>query len=143
MLTYRLFHVAVQASQVIYSMSPGKSLLLGAALLFTLPPVALLAFITVIGMPIGVVLMAAYPVLLLAGYLATLFFIATKLSAVIRKPRKLGGWEQAVFLVLALLLLSLLVWIPYMGGFILGITITTGIGAWALSIYRRFWEDEA
>ncbi len=143
LLTDRLFPVAVRASQAAYTGSPGKSLLVGAALFFSLPPVALLSLVTVIGIPVGLVLLALYPVVLLAGYLASLFAIASRTAALICGARKLPRWEHVVFLIAAILILFLLSSIPFAGGFILVIATTTGIGAWAISIYRRFWAHEA
>lgn len=143
MLASRLFPVAVQAGQAAYSGSPGKSFLLGAALLFSLPPVAILCFVTVIGIPIALVLLAFYPVMLLAGYLGSVYFFASKISAAFGRSWDARWWQQAGFLAAALLILFLLAWIPFAGVLILGILLATGIGAWALSIYRRFWGNEA
>jgi hypothetical protein len=116
--------------------APAKSLGLGTALLFGIPPVAVLLVITIIGIPIGVVLIAAYALGLIAGYVVTALFIAHRLARTVQRA-PLGGWRRHAFLAGALLLLALATSVPYVGPVIAVLAAAGGLGALVLQRFSR------
>ncbi|OGB20805.1 MAG: hypothetical protein A3I66_19545 [Burkholderiales bacterium RIFCSPLOWO2_02_FULL_57_36] len=107
-------------------------------MLFTLPPVAILFMITVIGIPIGLGLLALYPVLLLLGYLATAFFIGREAANAMHQPKDVTLGKQIAFLAGALLLLTIVAMIPVLGGLLMFLALVIGIGGWAVWLYQRY-----
>ncbi|MFC5498912.1 hypothetical protein ACFPOE_15290 [Caenimonas terrae] len=117
--------------------SPGLSLALGFGALVALPVLAVLLFITVLGIPLGLTLLALYPVLLLAGYLVGVLCIARLAQPALRKEAPATfGW-QIGFFALALLLVSLIGRVPVAGTLVLAVITVMGTGASVLMLYRR------
>lgn len=137
MLLYLLFPNAVLGIEQAIEQHPVRSLLTGLALLFTVPPLAILFMATVIGLPIGFALLLLYPLALLLGYLATAFFLGKRLALTMKHSDPLSTKKQALFLALALLILSLALAIPFLGGFILILAIVIGTGGWAVWAQRK------
>lgn len=137
MLLYMLFPNAVVGAEQAMEQYPVRSLLTGLVLLFIVPPLAILFMVTVIGLPIGFALLLLYPLTLLLGYLATAFFLGKKLAVAMKHTGRLSLKKQTIFLALALLILSLALAIPFLGGFILMLAIVTGVGGWAVWTQRK------
>lgn len=132
MLLYLLFPNAVAGAEQTMEQHPVWSLLTGLVVLFIVPPLAILFMVTVIGLPVGFTLLLLYPLTLLLGYLATAFLLGKKLAVAMKHTGPLSLTKQALFLALALLILSLALAIPFLGGFILILVIMTGVGGWAV-----------
>jgi hypothetical protein len=115
---------------------PARSIGIGTALFFSVPPVAVLLVITIIGIPVGITLIAAYALALLVGYLVVAYFCAGKLAQVLRQ-RTLGGWMRYALLASALLLLALAISIPYLGALVLVLAAAAGLGAIVLQRFSR------
>jgi hypothetical protein len=115
---------------------PSKSLALGTALFFSVPPVAVLLVITIIGIPVGLALLLAYALGLAGGYIVTALFIAARLARLVQ-GRALTGWRQYAFMAAALLLLALVTSIPYVGALILLLVCAGGLGAVVLQRFSR------
>jgi hypothetical protein len=117
--------------------SPWLALAVGFAMLVAVPVLAVLLFITLLGIPLGLAVLALYPVMLLAGFVLGVLFIAGRLPAALRKqpPARFGasvGWfALALFLVMAAGA------VPVAGGIAVGLLSLAGIGALVLEIYRR------
>jgi len=110
---------------------PWRSLALGFALLFTVPPLAVLAMASVVGLPLGFAMLLLYPLLLLLGYLATAFFLSLRASSAAGRAEEPGIGRQTLFLALALLVLGLLLAIPFVGPLVLLLATVAGAGALA------------
>lgn len=123
-------------------MHPGRSVLLGLAFAFTVPPVAMLSIITIIGLPLGISLLLLYPLALLLGYLATAFFLSRRLAAAMKRNESFSFWRQLLFLALALLVLSLALAIPFLGPIIFIVATVTGVGALVVWGYLRIRGTE-
>lgn len=118
--------------------SPLKSVGLGTAIFFSLPPVILLLLITIIGIPIALMLAAVYAVALLIGYLVTAFFIGDRLMRAARRHGEPGfGWRIGA-LAAALLLLWLAYTLPYVGGLIVLVALLAGLGAMVLQAFSSY-----
>lgn len=107
----------------------GRSLLAGFALLVCVPVGALLLFITIIGIPAGLAILAAYLALLPVAYVA---------SAVGAGDWALQRWQpqrgtktawRIGAACLALLVLALLGWVPVLGWVIAFLALLAGLGA--------------
>ncbi|MGB8856117.1 MAG: hypothetical protein WCC58_05540, partial [Burkholderiales bacterium] len=118
--------------------SPWKSLGLGAAMLFTLPPLAILLMITIIGIPLAFALMALYAVLLLVGYLTTALYIGARAATALKKDTTNATWTRIGFAALALLALGLIRLIPFAGGLAVFVALLIGMGAWSLHLFHRY-----
>lgn len=137
---YLLFPNAVRGVRESIAGAPLRSAVIGLALLFTLPPVALLLMLTVIGIPIGLGLFALYPLLLMLGYLAAAFFIGRKLADAVHaaQPPESSKRKQALFLAAALLLLGIAGAIPVLGWLFVFLCLVAGIGGWAIWLAGRY-----
>ena len=116
--------------------SPIRSIGLGSALFFGVPPVAVLLVITIIGIPIGLVLAAVYALALLAGYLIAVFFIAEKFAAPISRETWRSRWRLAI-VAAALVALALVTSIPYAGPLVGLGAVSAGLGALVLQAFSR------
>jgi hypothetical protein len=117
--------------------APVKSLGLGSALFFSVPPVAVLLIITIIGIPIGLALAAIHAVALVIGYLVTGFFIAQKLAQPLGAHTQALAWRLA-FLAVALVLLAFAGTVPYAGPVALILALAGGLGAMVLQAFSRY-----
>ncbi|MGB8339922.1 MAG: polymer-forming cytoskeletal protein [Burkholderiales bacterium] len=133
-----LFPNATRGAQQEVGASPWKSLGLGAALLFTLPPIAILLMISIIGIPLAFALLALYPVLLLVGYLTTALYIGDRTATALKKDTTNAIWIRIGFAALALLALWLIRLIPVAGSLAVFVTLLIGVGAWSLHLYHRY-----
>jgi hypothetical protein len=136
-LLLALFPRFTSSSVLTLNATPLKSLGLGTAIFFSLPPVMLLLVITIIGIPVALLLAAVYAVALLIGYLITAFFIGERLVRLARRPAP-AFWLRIVCLGVALLLLWLLNNIPYAGGLAVLVALWLGIGAMVLQAFSNY-----
>jgi cytoskeletal protein CcmA (bactofilin family) len=125
-----------RAAQFVGS-DPLKSLGLGFAVLVCAPVLVILLLITVIGIPVGLILLTAYLLLLFLGWLTTATFIGQKIRGVFGANRAATtGWR-----LLALLAALLLLWfagrIPYVGHWIQLAVLLAGMGALVLAAWNR------
>lgn len=132
-----VFPVFSQRAADTVKSSPGLALAIGFGALVAVPVLAVLLFITVLGIPLGLTVLALYPVLLLVGYLVGVLFIARLAQAAMRKDQPATfGWRVGFF-ALALLLVMLVGRVPFVGALALGLVAVAGIGASVLDLYRR------
>ena len=124
---------------------PGKSIALGFALAMCVPAAAILALVTVIGIPLGVGLLLVYPVLLMLGYITVSMFLGDRLAAHIGKRSEgapgLGLRVTGFAVSLAALVLVTLV--PYVGWLALLLAVVAGLGAWSLRCWRAYAAPRA
>jgi hypothetical protein len=137
-LLFILFPNAVSGTQQTMQQTPLRSLLVGIALLCTVPPVAVLFMVTIIGIPVGFTLLMLYPMLLLLGYLGAAFFVSRTTAGAIHQDKRSGRGWQIVFLAMGLALMTLAGKIPFLGGLLVFLAVVTGVGGWAQWLYRRY-----
>lgn len=122
---------------------PWKSLALGLALLVTVPVAALILVVTVVGTPLGLSVLALYPVALLAGFLLALVALGDAgLRFVGRGAGARRGW-RLLGLALAMTILALLQLVPFLGGFIGFVVLLSGLGALGLGVGRQYRREDA
>lgn len=117
--------------------SPWISLGLGFGALVAVPLFAVVLFITVLGMPIGMAVMALYPALMLAGFVIGVLFIARFIETRMRKSAPESFGKATGYFAIALLLTLLIAQIPYFGFWVVVILAIIGIGGCAHSIFQR------
>jgi cytoskeletal protein CcmA (bactofilin family) len=114
------------------------SLGLGAALLVAVPITALMLFVTIIGIPLGFATLMGYGLLLILGYLTAALAVGDWLLERSR-PADAGnaGWRM-LFLLLALVAITLLRWVPWIGSLAVFLLFMAGLGAFALRSARGY-----
>jgi len=115
---------------------PLNSLLAGFTLLITVPIVALLLIVTVLGLPIGLVLAATYAVALFAGVLTTAFFLGDAEARWLKPQAEMSRGRQAALLLAGVLTLALLRMV--FGGFAVFLAILFGLGALSVSFRQAY-----
>lgn len=115
----------------------GMSALLGFAALACIPVAAVIALVTIVGIPVGVLALLAYPIVLIVGYAGSA--IALGDAALLRWRGNLGGsaLRRAGAAALAMLIIAACARIPFVGGFVVFVAMIAGVGALTLQIRRR------
>jgi branched-chain amino acid transport system permease protein len=115
---------------------PWRSLALGFALLVAVPAAAVLLMATVIGLPIGLAVLAIYPVALLAGVLVPLVGLGEAAVRAVRRERALAWRPLGVLL--AVVLLALAAALPRVGGLAVLLVLVIGLGGLATEVFRAW-----
>jgi len=108
------------------------SLGLGVAVLAGAPLAMVVAAITMIGIPISLMLFAAY---LAAIYLAKIW-VGAFLGRILLKPSGATKGDWLLGLLVGLLILTVVGFIPYLGGLVRLGVVCLGLGAFAGQLYR-------
>jgi cytoskeletal protein CcmA (bactofilin family) len=111
---------------------------LGLALLIAVPVVAVVLFVTIIGIPLGFAVLLGYGLILMLGYMTGALAFGDLLLARVR-PAEAGaaGWRM-LFLLLALVVIALLRRVPWIGELAVFVLFLAGLGAFALRGVRRY-----
>ena len=105
---------------------PWRSGLLGLAVLVLLPFLAVLAAVTVVGLPVALILVALWILGLFAGPVPAVAAIGNRLVG--GRGGRFGGF------VLGSVVWGLLRLIPVVGAIVYGLTLLWGLGAWASGV---------
>lgn len=115
---------------------PGLAIVLGFVLLICTPVAALIALITLIGIPLGLLLIALYLALLPVGYATAGIGLGDwGLRRALPARAEALGWRIGAT-ALALVLLALAGWIPWLGWLIGLAALLAGLGALLLQLRR-------
>ena len=135
-LLLAVFPDATRAAASTIASNPGKSLLLGVALLLGTPILILLLLISILGMSLSFTLLALFFLWLLFGLLTALIFVGD-LGARLARREGRRGW-RILFFLLALLVFGLFARVPIAGAMLWTLALLLGLGAWTLSLRRRY-----
>lgn len=127
---------AIHTSQRIRT-TPWLALAVGLGTLLAVPVLAVLLFITLLGIPLGIMVISLYPVLLLAGFVVGVVFIARLIPAAMRQPEPASFGRNVAYVALALVIVMLVGSVPAVGGMLIGLMTLAGIGACVLEVYWR------
>jgi cytoskeletal protein CcmA (bactofilin family) len=116
---------------------PLGAVALGVVVVLMVPVVAVLLCVTVLGIPLGLLLLAVYPVLLLAGYFIGVLAIARRLAAALRKPQPTGFAGTFGWFALALVLAVLAGLVPGLGKLAMALLVLGGSGAAVIELQHR------
>jgi hypothetical protein len=109
-----------------------RSLGLGSAVLAGAPVAMILMAITLVGLPASLMLLAVY---LVAIYLAKIW-VAAFLGHMLLKPTTATKGDWLLGLLVGLLVLTVVGFIPYLGGLVRLGVVCLGLGAFAWQLYR-------
>jgi cytoskeletal protein CcmA (bactofilin family) len=119
---------------------PWKALALGFCLLLCLPVAAILFMVTIIGTPVGIVVLLLYPVMLLLGFVTGALSLGDQVAILIAKRRGGAvkpGWRYAA-LSASLLALLLVCKVPLVGCVAAFLVLLFGLGAFWICAYRGY-----
>ncbi len=122
---------------------PLPSIGLGMAMLVAVPFLAVILFITIIGIPLGLAVLLGYGLLLMLGYLTAALAIGDlALERVRPADAATTGW-RVLFLVAALVMLALLRLVPWLGDLVVLVLFLAGLGAFSLRLLRSYRSNPA
>jgi len=106
-------------------------LLTGFALIVCVPVAAILAMVSVIGIPIGFLLMFMWPIVVMMGYLAGALFLGDTLAALFSRDARRNSNRGMRILGLAIVLAAAIVvaQIPMLGAILIPAVLFLGTGA--------------
>jgi len=138
-----IFPRFTSAAAGVIETDPWRSLGYGALVLVGAPLTMIALFVTGIGFPLGLVVLAGYPVVLLLGYLVAALFVGV---AGARRLGRDGGASSKAALILrlfaALVVLALARLVPILGGLVGFAALLFGVGALALQLQRAYQRRE-
>jgi cytoskeletal protein CcmA (bactofilin family) len=120
---------------------PGRSLLAGFVLLVTAPAVAILLIVSILGLPIGLAIGAAYAIALFSGVLVTAFFLGDAEARLLESRPIVTRGQHAVLLLAGVLTLALLR--SVLGGVVVFASVVFGLGALMLTAYQRYSQTSS
>ncbi len=127
-LFYLLFPHYTVASVRRIAADPVTSVGLGFAFLVVTPLLAFFLMLIVLGLWIGLSVLALYCVALLAGFLIACFFVAERGAKLFKQDISSRG-RRLISVVVAIFVLGLVQTIPLLGGLLLFILLLLGLGA--------------
>jgi hypothetical protein len=116
---------------------PWRVLGLGLAVLVCVPFVVVMLLITIIGIPLALLVIPLYLLLLFLGWVVTALFVAHRVLGFVRAGQPVTQGWRLVALFLALVALSLVRQVPFVGGFVAFIALLAGIGALVWQAWSR------
>jgi cytoskeletal protein CcmA (bactofilin family) len=117
--------------------APGKMFLVGLAALLIIPVLAALLFITILGIPLGLVTLMLYPAMLLLGYLVGAYFLSRRALIAFGREGAPSFVATIGYFSLALFLLAVILHVPLIGPVLLGAIAIIGTGACVIELNRR------
>jgi hypothetical protein len=118
--------------------APGQSLLAGLVLLVTVPFVAVLLMISLVGLPAGLVLGAAYAAALFIGVVTTAMFVGSLEQALFKLASPPTKGQRIGVLLAGVMTLVVLRSIPVLGTLVVFASIAAGLGAMGIWLYRAY-----
>jgi hypothetical protein len=102
------------------------------------PLAAVILMITIVGIPLALMMVFGYMVLLMLGYVIAAIFVGDFALEKLGGDRvKSVGW-RVLFLLLALVLLSIVRQLPLIGGLAVALLFVAGIGAFTMRTWKGF-----
>jgi cytoskeletal protein CcmA (bactofilin family) len=127
---------SVESAQRIRS-DPLKSIGVGFILFLITPFVAIVLMSIVVGIWVGMALLALYAVALLAGYLIGCLFVGDWGARLMKQELTTKG-RRIASLALAIVLLGIVALVPALGGLLIFILLLSGLGAGLLQIQLAY-----
>lgn len=117
---------------------PGMSALAGFVALVCLPVLAILLLVTIVGLPLGLLTLLAYPILLLVAYVSVAV-MAGRMALARWKPQRQAhrGW-QAGAAAASMLAIAVIASVPWIGALVVLAVLFMGLGSLFLTV-RAAW----
>jgi hypothetical protein len=136
-ILFWLFPKFTVASAGRITSNPWKSLGLGVAILLATPIVVIILMSIVLGVWIGLSVLALYFVALLLGFLISCFFVGERGAKMLKKDISTTG-RRILSVALAIMLIGFLSIIPVLGGLMLLALLLLGLGAGVLQVHFTY-----
>jgi hypothetical protein len=117
---------------------PWQSIGLGFAIMVLIPVLIAVSMIVVVGVWVGLAMLALYPVLLLGGYLIGLFSIGDFVAGLLKQEIAGSMPKQTLFFSLALAVAGIVWLIPLLGGLINCLILLAGTGSISMNIRKAY-----
>ena len=127
-LLYLCFPNYTRAAAARVGADPWNSLGLGFVVLVATPVVAFILMLLVVGLWVGLSLLAMYAVALLVGFLVGCFFLAERGAGWFRQELSSTG-RRLIAVIIVIFILGLVQTIPLAGGLLLFLLLLFGLGA--------------
>jgi len=114
----------------------GKTLLIGLLGLIVIPVVSILAFIPIITIPAGLILLALYLIFMYLGWILVGILIGYFLLQL-----KFSGPSVVLSAIIGILILTILALIPFLGGLICFAATIIGLGAVLYGVSQKIWGN--
>lgn len=120
---------------------PVESLVFAILLWIALPVLGVISILTIIGIPLGLMLLLSFPIIWMVGYTVA----GARLGAVITPRLSLGGHPERPFWEVAagIIAFQLIGLVPFIGGVVVGLAGFIGSGAIVYLAYRSRSERRA
>lgn len=117
-----------------------RSFLFGVVFFIGVPIVALLSIITLFGIPLGLMVLLVYIILVLLSVFVSAVSVANWINKL--GNFNLGFWALTGFALIIFLLINLLLMVPLIGWFVLGIISCLSFGSILFSMRINFYSAE-
>ncbi len=118
-----------------------KDFLAGFVTLFMLPVASILSFITLIGIPFGILALLIYATLIVLAVLIAPIFLGSWLYMLATKHEGMEvSWKTVLFGVLALYVVK---FIPFVGGMVSFVLFVVLFGALIRILYGKVWKNRS
>jgi hypothetical protein len=124
-----LFPRWADGAQARLAKAPGISMAVGAGVILLAPLAVLLLLITIVGAPLAIALLAAYGLVLLAGYLVVAGALGERLLRLAHENEAPTRANRLVALAASVVLLGLLAALPVLGWIVTLLVLMAGTGA--------------
>ncbi len=122
---------------------PWQSSGIGFVMLICVPFAIVVLMLTVFGCPLALMMIYCYIVMLMHGYLIAALFVGDLALERLGAERANSlGW-RLLFLLLALIALSIVRQVPLIGGLVVALLFLAGIGAFTIRSWRGIRQQEA
>ena len=132
-MLHLLFPHYTRASSRRIATDPWSSLGLGFVFVVMIPLAAILLMLIVLGLWVGLTLLALYCVALLTGFLIACFFLGERGAMLFKQDVSATG-RRLISLAAAIFVLGLVQTIPLLGGLILFLLLLLGLGAGVMQL---------
>jgi len=119
-----------------------QSAMLGFAFVVAVPVLVVLLFVTVIGIPLGIATLLGYLITLIIGWLLTAIALGDLAVERLAPARSERLGSRVLAFLLAFVLITLALKIPWLGSILRLVVLVLGTGALVLALYRS-WSQPA
>jgi len=135
---YWLFPALTKETSLSIQREPFKSLGIGLSVFLVWPILAILLTVTVFGIPLGLMLLAVYPVFLVFGFAVGVYMLSNLVLNLLKGGARITEGWRLLGVALALIAIMVVQFIPFAGVFIVLFIVLSGLGALSIAMFQRF-----
>lgn len=115
-----------------------KSIGIGLIFFLVIPPIILLLLISMVGVPLGLIALALYPIFIFIGFLSSVYFLSELILKLMGKATgPFSAWRFFASSIAITAIIAILL-VPLLGGVGLIILILLGLGAVVTQLYGQY-----